>query len=242
MPSLSRPRTVASTSSAGHSLRRSLRRGPGGSQPRTSCVSAPGWDSPESDFVSGVQTGRYEQWVLSRESVYDGGGSAGDPGGMARTASHSTRECSSTGRRLRGPCVTEASDPHRRRRLTRRLLVSLSQRVRNVRTWLVNSSLMLPSNALASRIVLFPLGRRHMLRKSVHVIENRSANFFVRWVARPKVLRRSTSGAGDTPKRRRTKLARLQPSEGSPSSSDPRRACRAAHAIHGFVGPCGLLA
>jgi len=45
-----------------------------------------------------------------------------------------------------------------------------------------------------------------MDRKSVHVIENRSANFFVRGVARPKVLRRATSSAGDTPQRRRTKL------------------------------------
>jgi hypothetical protein len=57
-----------------------------------------------------------------------------------------------------------------------------------------------------SRIVLFLLGSHQVDRKSVHVIEDCSANFFVRGVTRPKVQRSAAGRAGDTPKRRGPKL------------------------------------
>ena len=67
-----------------------------------------------------------------------------------------------------------------------------------------------------SRIVLFILGSQQVGRKSVHVIEDRSANFFVGGVTRPKVQRSAAGNARNAPKRRRTKLGVFSHQEARP--------------------------
>jgi hypothetical protein len=69
-----------------------------------------------------------------------------------------------------------------------------------------------------SLIGLFPPGSREVYRKSVQMIEDGSANLFVRGVSRPEVQRRSASGTWDASKRRRTKLLAFGHQKAGPAS------------------------
>ena len=72
-------RPVVLTSSATRSLPHSPPREPGVSRPRSFCVWAHGAGLTDAGFVSGVQSARYEKWVLRRETVFQAQDPQGTP-------------------------------------------------------------------------------------------------------------------------------------------------------------------
>ena len=80
MPWRWRQRTVASTSSAAALFAEQPPEGTGGFTTEDLLRLGARVGLTGADFTSGVQTGRYEQWVLSRETAY----AAEDPQGPRR--------------------------------------------------------------------------------------------------------------------------------------------------------------